>query len=80
MQELLRIVDPAAISFIESLLTEANIDYLIADQHTSMIEGSIGILPKRFLVPDDMWDQARCILQEAGLAHELSELDNAIQQ
>ncbi len=71
MKELLRAVDPALISYVESLLKGANIHYFIADQHTSMVEGSIGILPKRILVIDEELATAQQILTDADLDHEL---------
>ena len=80
MRELLRVADPAVICFIESLFKEQNVEYLIADQHISMVEGSIGIFPKRFLIPDELWEQGRRILEEAGLAKEFSDFDASSNQ
>src|SRR5438552_2128727 len=37
----------------------------------SVLEGSIGILPRRILVHDEHQDSARRLLEDAGLAHEL---------
>jgi hypothetical protein len=37
----------------------------------SIIEGSLGVLPRRILVHDDDASEARQILADAGLAHEL---------
>jgi hypothetical protein len=37
----------------------------------SIIEGSLGVLPRRILVHDDDNHKARQILRDAGLAHEL---------
>jgi hypothetical protein len=37
----------------------------------SVLEGSIGILPRRILVPDEHLAHARRLLQDAGLGHEL---------
>jgi hypothetical protein len=37
----------------------------------SVLEGSLGILPRRVLVPDDEVTRARQLLHDAGLAHEL---------
>lgn len=44
---------------------------LIADQAMSILEGSLGLLPRRFLVEEDRADQARRILIDAGLGDEL---------
>ena len=40
------------ISFVEALMRDAGIDVLVADQNMSVIEGSLGVLPRRILVPD----------------------------
>jgi hypothetical protein len=37
----------------------------------SVLEGSIGALPRRLLVAEDQVGQARRLLEEAGLGHEL---------
>ena len=67
MHELLRSNDAVLISFAESLLREAGIGSLVADQHMSVIEGSIGAFPRRLLVHADDAATARRVLTEAGL-------------
>jgi hypothetical protein len=36
-----------------------------------VLEGSLGVLPRRILVPDEQETDARQLLQDAGLGHEL---------
>jgi len=76
MLELLRTNDIALISFIESLLKEANITYMIADENMSSIEGSIGAFPRRILVDTDHAERARVILIEADLGKHLTKTSN----
>jgi hypothetical protein len=71
MEEIVRTNNLVTISFIEALLKEAGITPFIADQNMSVIEGSLGILPRRVLVPDDRAEEARQILREAGIGEEL---------
>jgi len=71
MIELIRTNDAVLLSFAESLMKEAGIHCLIADQGMSILEGSLGMLPRRFLVESDREDEARRILKGAGLAAEL---------
>ncbi|MDP9591414.1 DUF2007 domain-containing protein [Shinella sp. AETb1-6] len=71
MIELIRTNDAVLLSFAESLMKEAGIHCLIADQGMSILEGSLGMLPRRFLVESDREDEARRILRDAGLAAEL---------
>ena len=71
MIELIRTNDAVLLSFAESLMKEAGIHYLIADQGMSILEGSLGMLPRRFLVEADRETEARRILKDAGLEAEL---------
>ncbi|WP_275789276.1 DUF2007 domain-containing protein [Pararhizobium gei] len=74
MKELIRTNDAVLISFAESLMKEAGIGCFIADQGMSILEGSLGLLPRRFMVADDEADEARQILVDAGLGAELREV------
>lgn len=73
MRELVRTNDIVVLSFITSLLNDAEIGSAILDQNMSIVEGSIGALSKRLMVPVDEYDQARRILVEAGLAEWVKE-------
>jgi hypothetical protein len=72
MKELLRSNDPVLLSFVSSLLEEANIAFMVLDTNMSVLEGSIGILPRRVLVDEEHIDQARNLLTEAGVGHDIS--------
>lgn len=74
MLEILATNNPVTISFVESLLSEAGIAYIILDQNMSVLEGSIGIIPRRIMVGSDKITQARRLLSDAGLADELRPL------
>ncbi|HXW41670.1 MAG TPA: DUF2007 domain-containing protein [Xanthobacteraceae bacterium] len=71
MRELVRTNDPVLISAIEALLKGAGINHLIADQNMSVLEGSIGIFPRRILVAEDEFEAAQRLLAEAGFGNEL---------
>lgn len=71
MIELIRTNDAVVLSFAESLLRDAGIECLIADQNMSVLDGSLGILPRRILVADDDADEAKAILVDAGIADEM---------
>lgn len=73
MEELLRSNDAVTLSFVEALMKEAGIVAFIADQHMSILEGSIGAIPRRIMVDGDRIDQARRIVRDAGLGHELKD-------
>jgi DNA-binding MltR family transcriptional regulator len=73
MEELLRTNDPVIISVVASLLGQAGIAHFVADGNMSILEGSLGIIPRRVLVDSDDIDAARRLMRDADLGHELSE-------
>jgi hypothetical protein len=70
-RELVRTNDPVLVSAVQALLNAAYIPHLLLDQNMSVLEGSIGILPRRIVVNECCIDDARRLLREAGLGHEL---------
>jgi hypothetical protein len=67
----MRTNDAVLVSAVEALLAGASIPYQVLDQNMSVLEGSIGILPRRVLVADEYAVAARRLLDDAGLGHEL---------
>jgi hypothetical protein len=72
MTELLRTNDPVLITAVEALLKGAAIEYFVADENMSVLEGSIGALPRRMLVNSEKISRARRVLSDAGLANVLA--------
>jgi hypothetical protein len=71
MRELVRTNDAVLISAIGALLDGARIRHVVLDQNMSVLEGSLGMLPRRVLVDDENAAAARKLLHDAGLGHEL---------
>jgi Putative prokaryotic signal transducing protein len=71
VKEIVRTNDAVLVSAIGALLDGAKIPYMVLDQNMSVLEGSLGILPRRVLVADEDVEPARRLLSDAGLAHEL---------
>ena len=71
LRELVRTNDMVLVSAVGALLDGANIHHLVLDQNMSIIEGSLGVLPRRILVHEEDNQAARQILSDAGLSHEL---------
>ena len=67
MVELLRTNDPVLLSWLTALLTEAGIEAFVFDSHTSVLEGSIGALPRRLVVARADELPARQLLAEADI-------------
>nr|WP_246432856.1 DUF2007 domain-containing protein [Rhodopseudomonas rhenobacensis] len=68
---MVRTNDVVLVSAIGALLDGAGIHHLVLDQNMSVIEGSVGVIPRRILVHEDDNREARQVLTDAGLAHEL---------
>lgn len=71
LRELVRTNNMVLVSAIGALLDGAKIPHMVFDQNMSVMEGSLGILPRRMLVADEDVDAARRLLIDAGLGHEL---------
>ena len=71
MREIVRTNDAVLISAIGALLDGANIRHMVLDQNMSVLEGSLGMLPRRILVADEQVLRARQLLHDAGMGHEL---------
>jgi hypothetical protein len=67
MVEILRSNDPVLISFVTALFSDSNIEAFVLDTHTSVLEGSIGAIPRRIMVVDDDANQALRLLREAKI-------------
>ena len=77
MRELVRTNNAVLITAIDALLQGAEIPHMVLDQHMSVLEGSLGILPRRVLVADEQVGRARRLLQDAGMGKELRPDDGA---
>ena len=65
MIDVLKTNDIVLLSFIQSVLDDAGIPCLVLDTHMSVIEGSLGILPRRLMVADEDADRARRLIEDA---------------
>ena len=68
MKELLRTNDAVRLSFLQSLLKDSGIESLVLDRHTSLVEGSIGAIPRRLMVSQRDYPLACSVLVAAGEA------------
>ena len=65
MKELLRTNNIVYLSFAQTALAEAGIEALVFDAHMSIMEGSLGVLPRRLMVADDDFHRAKAVLAAA---------------
>jgi hypothetical protein len=68
MREILRTTDPTAIAFSTALLRGEGIDCFVLDVHMSVLEGSIGLFPRRLMVADRDAFRARAVLRDNDVA------------
>jgi Putative prokaryotic signal transducing protein len=66
MKELLRTNNVVRLSWVQALLADSGIDSLVLDHHTSLVEGSIGAIPRRLMVAERDFGRARALLTDAG--------------
>ena len=64
MKELLRTTDPTIIAFASALLEGEDIDCFQMDVNMSILEGGIGIFPRRLMVRTDDYDSALRVMKD----------------
>ena len=70
MRELIRTNDPTIIAFASALLEGEDINCFQMDVHMSVLEGSIGVLPRRLMVRDEDYFRAATVLRDNDLSVE----------
>lgn len=68
MKELFRTNNMVELSWAQSVLQEGGIETIILDTHMSIMEGSIGAIPRRLMVADDDLAKAKSCIQNAQKA------------
>ena len=68
MKELLRSTDPTIFAFASALLRGEDIDCFEMDVNMSVLEGGLGILPRRLLVRSEDYDRAAMVMRDNGIA------------
>ena len=65
MRAVLKTNDAVSLSYATSLLAEAGIEAIVFDTHASIMDGSLGMLPRRIMVADEDYARAGVILRGA---------------
>ena len=66
MKELLKSNDLVLLSWAEALLAGEGIATYVLDGHMSVLEGSIGAIPRRLMVDEEDYETARQVLEAVG--------------
>jgi hypothetical protein len=64
MRVLIKSNNPVQLNFAQVLLKDAGIDYFLFDEQMSVMEGSLGVLPRRVMVADEDYAQAARVVRE----------------
>ncbi|MGD2131684.1 MAG: DUF2007 domain-containing protein [Maricaulaceae bacterium] len=67
MIELTRTNDLVFLDFLQALLRDGGIEPLVLDTHASVIEGSVGAIPRRLMIASEDEARARALLAEADI-------------
>ena len=65
MRDVLKTNDAVLLSFAKALLSDAGIPSVVFDENMSVMDGSLGILPRRLMVSDDDFVRAQAVLRSA---------------
>lgn len=69
MRELLRTNNAVRLSYLQALLKAERITTVVLDENISILEGSIGIFPRRLMVDDEDYERACWVLDQLGEEH-----------
>jgi putative signal transducing protein len=65
MRVVLKTVDPVVLNYAANVLEQEGIESVIFDTHASVMDGSMGFLPRRLMVLDEDFDRAQKLLRAA---------------
>ncbi len=75
MKMLLSTNDIVLLSFTKDLLGQEGIEHIVLEENMSIMEGSIGVLPRRIMVSDDDYDYAANLLAEGEKSQPIAETE-----
>jgi hypothetical protein len=64
MRAVLKTNNPVLLNFAEVLLADAGLHTIVFDGEMSVMDGSLGVLPRRLMVADEDFDRAQSILRD----------------
>ena len=65
MRDVLKTNDAVLLNFAEALLADAGIASVVFDTHMSIMDGSLGVLPRRLMVREEDYTRAKTVLAGA---------------
>jgi hypothetical protein len=65
MRPVLKTTDPVLLTYAANILSQEGIESVIFDAHASIMDGSMGFLPRRLMVLDEDFSRADQLLRAA---------------
>lgn len=65
MRPVLKTTDPVVLDYAVHILKQEGIGAVVFDTHASVMDGSMGFLPRRLMVLDEDFDRAQALLRHA---------------
>jgi len=65
MRAVLKTTDPVVLDYAANLLSQEGIECVVFDTHASVMDGSMGFLPRRLMVLDEDFARAETLLRAA---------------
>lgn len=65
MRAVLKTIDPVVLNYAANVLEQEGIGAVVFDTHASVMDGSMGFLPRRLMVLDEDFDRAQKLLRAA---------------
>lgn len=65
MRVVLKTLDPVVLNYAANVLEQEGIESVIFDTDASVMDGSMGFLPRRLMVLDEDFDRAQKLLRQA---------------
>jgi hypothetical protein len=65
MRPVLVTTDPVVLNYAANVLSQEGIESVVFDTHASVMDGSMGFLPRRLMVLDEDFARAQTLLREA---------------
>jgi len=64
MRAVLKTNNPVLLNFAEVLLKDAGVQSVVFDREASVMDGSMGMVPRRLMVADEDFARAQAILRD----------------
>ena len=65
MRAVLKTNDPVVLNYAANVLSQEGIESVVFDTHASVMDGSMGMLPRRLMVLDEDFARAERLLRDA---------------